>query len=163
MVNIGEAVGIIAAQSIGEPGTQLTMRTFHIGGVALHKAAKTLDQGEAQRGHRVRRGDRDQGRHRRVRLQAKNDHPQLGRLHQDQGQAGGIYRCRSAACSRSRRGKRSNRRDDRRVQPDLRIRRRLHRRPLPVHQHRPRQAGQGKSGAARRRDLHLQSQGQKRH
>ncbi|NCW53775.1 MAG: DNA-directed RNA polymerase subunit beta' [Rhodobacteraceae bacterium] len=34
IVNIGEAVGIIAAQSIGEPGTQLTMRTFHIGGVA---------------------------------------------------------------------------------------------------------------------------------
>ena len=33
-VNIGEAVGIIAAQSIGEPGTQLTMRTFHIGGAA---------------------------------------------------------------------------------------------------------------------------------
>ena len=34
LVDIGEAVGIIAAQSIGEPGTQLTMRTFHIGGVA---------------------------------------------------------------------------------------------------------------------------------
>ena len=34
MVDVGEAVGIIAAQSIGEPGTQLTMRTFHIGGVA---------------------------------------------------------------------------------------------------------------------------------
>jgi len=33
MVNIGEAIGVIAAQSIGEPGTQLTMRTFHIGGV----------------------------------------------------------------------------------------------------------------------------------
>lgn len=33
-VNIGEAVGIIAAQSIGEPGTQLTMRTFHSGGIA---------------------------------------------------------------------------------------------------------------------------------
>ena len=33
-VNVGEAVGIIAAQSIGEPGTQLTMRTFHTGGVA---------------------------------------------------------------------------------------------------------------------------------
>ena len=33
-VNIGEAVGITAAQSIGEPGTQLTMRTFHTGGVA---------------------------------------------------------------------------------------------------------------------------------
>ncbi|OGB90586.1 hypothetical protein A2625_03475 [candidate division WOR-1 bacterium RIFCSPHIGHO2_01_FULL_53_15] len=39
-VNVGEAVGIIAAQSIGEPGTQLTMRTFHIGGVALHKGAR---------------------------------------------------------------------------------------------------------------------------
>jgi DNA-directed RNA polymerase subunit beta' len=36
-VNIGEAVGIIAAQSIGEPGTQLTMRTFHIGGTAAGK------------------------------------------------------------------------------------------------------------------------------
>ena len=34
MVNVGEAVGVIAAQSIGEPGTQLTMRTFHIGGAA---------------------------------------------------------------------------------------------------------------------------------
>ena len=33
-VEVGEAVGIIAAQSIGEPGTQLTMRTFHTGGVA---------------------------------------------------------------------------------------------------------------------------------
>jgi len=40
LVSIGEAVGTIAAQSIGEPGTQLTMRTFHIGGVALHKGAK---------------------------------------------------------------------------------------------------------------------------
>ena len=40
LVNIGEAVGTVAAQSIGEPGTQLTMRTFHIGGVALHKGAK---------------------------------------------------------------------------------------------------------------------------
>ncbi|MCG5517134.1 MULTISPECIES: DNA-directed RNA polymerase subunit beta' [unclassified Ectothiorhodospira] len=38
-VNIGEAVGVIAAQSIGEPGTQLTMRTFHIGGAASRTAA----------------------------------------------------------------------------------------------------------------------------
>ncbi|WP_127560810.1 DNA-directed RNA polymerase subunit beta' [Saccharospirillum alexandrii] len=38
-VNIGEAVGIIAAQSIGEPGTQLTMRTFHIGGAASRATA----------------------------------------------------------------------------------------------------------------------------
>ena len=38
-VNVGEAVGVIAAQSIGEPGTQLTMRTFHIGGAASSAAA----------------------------------------------------------------------------------------------------------------------------
>lgn len=38
-VNVGEAVGVIAAQSIGEPGTQLTMRTFHIGGAAQSSAA----------------------------------------------------------------------------------------------------------------------------
>ncbi|RWX49730.1 DNA-directed RNA polymerase subunit beta', partial [Candidatus Electrothrix communis] len=42
MVNIGEAVGIIAAQSIGEPGTQLTMRTFHIGGTA----SRSVEQAE---------------------------------------------------------------------------------------------------------------------
>ena len=36
-VPVGEAVGIIAAQSIGEPGTQLTMRTFHTGGIASHE------------------------------------------------------------------------------------------------------------------------------
>ncbi|MGH7850068.1 MAG: DNA-directed RNA polymerase subunit beta' [Thermodesulfobacteriota bacterium] len=41
LVNIGEAVGIIAAQSIGEPGTQLTMRTFHIGGAASQRAAES--------------------------------------------------------------------------------------------------------------------------
>ena len=39
-INIGEAVGVIAAQSIGEPGTQLTMRTFHIGGAASRTAAQ---------------------------------------------------------------------------------------------------------------------------
>tara|TARA_B100001115_G_C15817252_1_gene405889 strand:- start:41 stop:1576 length:1536 start_codon:yes stop_codon:yes gene_type:complete len=39
LVNIGEAVGVIAAQSIGEPGTQLTMRTFHIGGAASRATA----------------------------------------------------------------------------------------------------------------------------
>ncbi|HAU06266.1 MAG TPA: DNA-directed RNA polymerase subunit beta', partial [Gammaproteobacteria bacterium] len=39
LINVGEAVGVIAAQSIGEPGTQLTMRTFHIGGAASRTAA----------------------------------------------------------------------------------------------------------------------------
>lgn len=41
MVELGEAVGIIAAQSIGEPGTQLTMRTFHVGGIAMRGAEKS--------------------------------------------------------------------------------------------------------------------------
>ncbi|MCD4716397.1 MAG: DNA-directed RNA polymerase subunit beta' [Desulfobacterales bacterium] len=43
-VNIGEAVGIIAAQSIGEPGTQLTMRTFHIGGTASRRVEQSSIQ-----------------------------------------------------------------------------------------------------------------------
>ena len=43
-VNVGESVGIIAAQSIGEPGTQLTMRTFHTGGVALSRKLTALLQ-----------------------------------------------------------------------------------------------------------------------
>jgi DNA-directed RNA polymerase subunit beta' len=43
IVNIGEAVGIVAAQSIGEPGTQLTMRTFHIGGTAKFDEQSTLE------------------------------------------------------------------------------------------------------------------------
>src|SRR5699024_9736485 len=45
LVDIGEAVGIIAAQSIGEPGTQLTMRTFHTGGVAT---SEDITQGLAR-------------------------------------------------------------------------------------------------------------------
>jgi DNA-directed RNA polymerase subunit beta' len=43
-VNIGEAIGIMAAQSIGEPGTQLTMRTFHIGGTASKRVEQTTVQ-----------------------------------------------------------------------------------------------------------------------
>ncbi|MEM9351064.1 MAG: DNA-directed RNA polymerase subunit beta', partial [Pseudomonadota bacterium] len=50
-VNIGEAVGIIAAQSIGEPGTQLTMRTFHIGGVAQGGGQQSFQ--EASQGGKV--------------------------------------------------------------------------------------------------------------
>ena len=41
MVELGEAVGIVAAQSIGEPGTQLTMRTFHVGGIAMGGAKRS--------------------------------------------------------------------------------------------------------------------------
>ena len=77
LVNVGEAVGVIAAQSIGEPGTQLTMRTFHIGGAASRTAAAsqlesksagtirfsalmryvTNAQGRAGRHRALRRGD----------------------------------------------------------------------------------------------------------
>ncbi len=49
MVNVGEAVGIIAAQSIGEPGTQLTMRTFHIGGIAQGAQQTSLEASQEGR------------------------------------------------------------------------------------------------------------------
>ncbi len=52
LVNPGEAVGVIAAQSIGEPGTQLTMRTFHVGGAASRAAAQS--QIEAKSGGAIR-------------------------------------------------------------------------------------------------------------
>ncbi|MCH2337180.1 MAG: DNA-directed RNA polymerase subunit beta' [Pseudomonadales bacterium] len=52
LVNIGEAVGVIAAQSIGEPGTQLTMRTFHIGGAASRATA--VDNVQVKHGGTVR-------------------------------------------------------------------------------------------------------------
>jgi len=51
-VNIGEAVGVVAAQSIGEPGTQLTMRTFHIGGAASRAAAE--DKVQVKNGGEIR-------------------------------------------------------------------------------------------------------------
>jgi DNA-directed RNA polymerase subunit beta' len=54
MVDLGEAVGIIAAQSIGEPGTQLTLRTFHIGGTASRIAEQT-GQRVKYEGRRCRR------------------------------------------------------------------------------------------------------------
>ena len=47
-VNIGEAVGVIAAQSIGEPGTQLTMRTFHIGGIASGSAQQSSHENKGE-------------------------------------------------------------------------------------------------------------------
>ncbi len=62
-VNIGEAVGVIAAQSIGEPGTQLTMRTFHIGGIASGRAVQSTLEARAAGTlryvnlHHVRKGD----------------------------------------------------------------------------------------------------------
>ncbi len=53
-VNIGEAIGILAAQSIGEPGTQLTMRTFHIGGTASRRAEQSCHVARGKRPGRIR-------------------------------------------------------------------------------------------------------------
>jgi DNA-directed RNA polymerase subunit beta' len=64
LVNIGEAVGVIAAQSIGEPGTQLTMRTFHIGGVGQIRRsqssleARTDGKVKLDNVNRVKKGDK---------------------------------------------------------------------------------------------------------
>ena len=62
LVNVGEAVGVIAAQSIGEPGTQLTMRTFHIGGAASRAAVASSVEAKSRRPRRLQRDDalRDQ-------------------------------------------------------------------------------------------------------
>ncbi|WP_317933549.1 DNA-directed RNA polymerase subunit beta' [Halioxenophilus sp. WMMB6] len=62
--NTGEAVGVIAAQSIGEPGTQLTMRTFHIGGAASRASAADsiqVKQGGTVRLHNVKVVEREDG------------------------------------------------------------------------------------------------------
>ena len=48
LVDLGEAVGVIAAQSIGEPGTQLTMRTFHVGGAASRTSEKSTHEAQIQ-------------------------------------------------------------------------------------------------------------------
>jgi DNA-directed RNA polymerase subunit beta' len=62
LINIGEAVGVIAAQSIGEPGTQLTMRTFHIGGAASRAAIASSVEAKSAGIDRLQRHDalRDQ-------------------------------------------------------------------------------------------------------
>ena len=65
MVNMGEAVGVIAAQSIGEPGTQLTMRTFHIGGAATRRAeqshAEATSEGTVKL-HNIRTVENNEGK-----------------------------------------------------------------------------------------------------
>jgi DNA-directed RNA polymerase subunit beta' len=75
-VNIGEAIGIIASQSIGEPGTQLTMRTFHIGGAAARGKIEQSSLEARSEGHvHSQREHRDQeGRHRE-----RHEPPRRGR------------------------------------------------------------------------------------
>ena len=80
-VNMGEAVGVIAAQSIGEPGTQLTMRTFHIGGTAQVVDQSFLEsnfEGTVEIRNERRRGDSAK-RHRRHGPQRAARHHRRGR------------------------------------------------------------------------------------
>ncbi len=77
LVNVGEAVGVIAAQSIGEPGTQLTMRTFHIGGAASRTAAAS--QLESKSAGTIRFSVADALRHQRA--ERARRHRALGRGH----------------------------------------------------------------------------------
>ncbi len=75
MVNIGEAVGVIAAQSIGEPGTQLTMRTFHIGGAASRRAEQSSL--ESRHGGVVKFLNANMVRNRDGRLTVMNRHSEI--------------------------------------------------------------------------------------
>ena len=117
VVAIGDAVGIIAAQSIGEPGTQLTLRTFHTGGVAgadiTHGLPRVVELFEARkpkglaelvegRGQGLGRGDREghQGdRHRRRRRGAR---VQLPAPHAAAGGEGPEGRARATSSTRAR-------------------------------------------------------------
>ncbi len=83
-VDVGEAVGIIAAQSIGEPGTQLTMRTFHTGGVAGEDITQGLPRVQEIFEARVPEGQGAHRRHRRPdpdrgRRAVAEDHRRAGR------------------------------------------------------------------------------------
>ena len=94
VVAIGDAVGIIAAQSIGEPGTQLTLRTFHTGGVAgadiTHGLPRVVELFEARKpkglaelatveGTRLGRGDREGPQGDRDRRRRRGDTPTRSR------------------------------------------------------------------------------------
>ena len=79
-VNLGEAVGVIAAQSIGEPGTQLTMRTFHLGGVASRQGRRSVVARVEFRRHRQdQAAQRGQGLPRPPHGHGPQHHPGRGR------------------------------------------------------------------------------------
>ena len=116
MAEIGDAVGIIAAQSIGEPGTQLTMRTFHTGGVAgadiTHGLPRVVEIFEARNpkgaGTLVRR--RGQGRHRGRRADDQG-HGHADRARRERRAAG------PARSTASRAGRGSSSRKGKMVEP----------------------------------------------
>ena len=110
---IGDAVGIIAAQSIGEPGTQLTMRTFHTGGVAgadithglprvveLFEARKPKGAGADRRGRRAGRDRGDRARRRKVVVITRR---RLGEERPPTRSPARARACSSPTASRSRR------------------------------------------------------------
>ena len=109
MVNVGEAVGIIAAQSIGEPGTQLTMRTFHIGGIAQGAQQSFLEASQPgtdrvpqrqpaaeRRGRQDRHGPQHAARHHRRRRRRAGE-PQARLRHQGLPERGRRGRARRQA------------------------------------------------------------------
>ena len=111
LVNIGEAVGVIAAQSIGEPGTQLTMRTFHIGGAASRAAIASSVEAKSNGVDRLQRHDalRDQqqeraggdlafGRNRHPRRARPRARAPQGAVRRDPGGQGRPDRSRPATC-----------------------------------------------------------------
>ena len=100
-VNMGEAVGVIAAQSIGEPGTQLTMRTFHIGG-----AAQISEQSFVEFELRRHGQDQEQERRQEFGRRSDRDEPQPHRRRHRSGRhrtRGAPYHLRCAAEGRRRR------------------------------------------------------------
>ena len=108
MVNLGEAVGVIAAQSIGEPGTQLTMRTFHIGGAATRRA----EQSHAEAAQRGRGPLPQRARGQGSTKAGRSDEPQ--RRDRDRRRQRSRARALPGRVRRARCGSRTGRRRDRR-------------------------------------------------
>ena len=108
MVEIGEAVGVIAAQSIGEPGTQLTMRTFHYGGTAS-RVVRAVEAHREEPGH----GEVPQRQHGReqARLAGRHQPQRQARHHRREGPRAGALRprptARSSWCTRATRSSRA--------------------------------------------------------
>ena len=109
MVNIGEAIGVIAAQSIGEPGTQLTMRTFHIGGAAARgrieqSSIEARSEGRLsyENSHTVERLNKDTNQ---IEIVIMNRHAVL-KVHDDSGRERERYNLTYGAVVRVKEGER---------------------------------------------------------
>jgi hypothetical protein len=163
LVNVGEAVGVIAAQSIGEPGTQLTMRTFHIGGAASRAAVASSVEAKSDGVGALQRDDA-------LRHQRKGELVVISRSGESSSPtttaaSASATRCRTARRCRSRPTAAGQGRHDAgqlgsadppdhhrvRRQGEVRERRgRRHRRQADRRSDRPVDAGRDRSEAARR-------------